>query len=131
LPHRSPLTTKHVPQREKELGLILFARAGDAAKRYIEQMLNDELAISAIANSVAQSNGTAVLDVTTSRAMTFTGEDAWRIRIKVTPESSAAITGKAALNTLTQIQQKLHERGEDRFAIVEYATAKESKGAGP
>ena len=76
------------------------------------------------------SNGTAVLDVTTLPTITFTGEDALRITIKVTPESTAAITGRAALSTLVKIQRELHERGEDRFVIVEYETPKEAEGAG-
>jgi hypothetical protein len=91
----------------------------------------EEKTISTIASSVARRNGTVVLDVTTWPTATFTGEDALRIRIEVTPESSVAISGKAALDTLVEIEQELHKNGEDRFAIVEYSTPKESKSAGP
>jgi hypothetical protein len=78
--------------------------AGDTVKGYIGAMNEQE--ISAITTSIATSNGTAVLDVTTLPTTTFTGEARAAHTIKVTPESTEAITGKAALNTLVQIQMQ-------------------------
>ena len=46
--------------------------AGDTVKGYIGEMNEQE--ISAITTSIATSNGTAVLDVTTLPTTTFTGE---------------------------------------------------------
>jgi hypothetical protein len=44
------------------------------------------------------------------------------IRIVLTPESTASVTGDSLLNTLTQIKRKLQEAGDRRLPIVRYAT---------
>ena len=65
-----------------------------------------------------------------SSTVSSTGDPALRIVVFVTPESTAAISGRDALKTFTELQRRLQERNDDRFPIIEYATAKEAKLAG-
>ena len=51
------------------------------------------------------------------------GEDALRITFVLTPESVGAISGEESLKLLVAIKDALWGMGEERFAIVEYATA--------
>jgi hypothetical protein len=59
-----------------------------------------------------------------------TGRDAIRITFVLTPGSSAAIEGDAALKTLVQIRQRLEDEGDERFPIIEYATKDELEESG-
>lgn len=51
------------------------------------------------------------------------GEAALRITLVLTPESVGAITGEDALKLLVALKDELYRQGEERFAIVEYATS--------
>lgn len=53
------------------------------------------------------------------------GKAALRLTIVIAPDSVSRITGDALLDTLVQIQRDLQAEGEDRLAIVEYATEDE------
>ncbi len=53
------------------------------------------------------------------------GDEALSVLIVIKPGAADRITGDAALDTLSGIQEKLQEQGEQRFAIVEYATEEE------
>lgn len=53
------------------------------------------------------------------------GEDALRVTIVIKPGAADRITGDAALDTLVGIQDALQDAGEERFAIIEYATEQE------
>jgi hypothetical protein len=54
------------------------------------------------------------------------------LRVTIVIESGAAIRlkGDSVLDTLVQIQDRLREAGENRFAIVEYATQDELETGG-
>lgn len=59
---------------------------------------------------------------------TFTdskGEDALRITLVLTPDSVRELTGDETLDLLVEVQNSLQREGEDRFAIIEYATEEE------
>lgn len=53
------------------------------------------------------------------------GEGALRVTIVVAPNAVEEIEGDALLETLVQIQQDLQRAGEERLAIVDYATEAE------
>jgi hypothetical protein len=60
------------------------------------------------------------------RTLPFTdsdGEAAVRITLVLTPETADAISGEDSLKLLVAIREALSREGEDRFPIVEYATA--------
>ncbi len=62
-------------------------------------------------------------DVLTQPITDSDGEAALRITLVLTPESSGAISGQDGLKLLVAIREALSRKGEDRFPIVEYATA--------
>jgi len=88
--------------------------------------------IDIIVQRVASANlaSDSIVSVISSPTVDPVGDPALRIRITVTPESTAAISGDAALRTLHEIHRHLQERGEDRFPIIEYATPGEVERAG-
>ena len=56
---------------------------------------------------------------------TFTdseGEDALRITLVLAPDSVRELTGDEMLRLLVEVQHSLRREGEDRFAIIDYAT---------
>jgi hypothetical protein len=55
------------------------------------------------------------------------GREALRITLVLKPEAVAALSGDAALDLLVSLQHELQERGEERFALVEYATEAEMR----
>lgn len=82
-----------------------------------------------IAKQIAVSNLSSanVSFIVSSTATDSTGHDAVKITIVITPEAEKRIKGDEALDTLVEIQGRLREEGDDRTAIVEYATKKELK----
>jgi len=58
------------------------------------------------------------------------GHEALRITIVIKPGSESRIKGDATLDTLVGIQDRLRSEGEERFAIVEYATKRELSAGG-
>lgn len=50
------------------------------------------------------------------------GENALRITLVLSTESARALTGDETLGLLVEVQESLRREGEERFAIIEYAT---------
>jgi 2-methylisocitrate lyase-like PEP mutase family enzyme len=92
----------------------------------------DEKKIRQIAQEVATTNLSRAnfTSILSSTALDSEGHEALRITIVIKPGAAAKIEGDAALDTLVQIQDRLREEGEERFPIVEYATAKELSESG-
>jgi hypothetical protein len=92
----------------------------------------DEKRIREIAQEVATANlaSSNVSSVSSSTAIDSEGHDALRITIVINPGSESRIKGDAALDTLVGIQSRLRSEGEERFAIVEYATNEELSASG-
>jgi hypothetical protein len=92
----------------------------------------DEKRIEEIAQEVARENlaSSNISSVSSSMAIDSEGHDALRITIVINSGSEAKISGDAALDTLVGIQDRLRREGEDRFAIVEYATDEELNAGG-
>jgi hypothetical protein len=88
--------------------------------------------INIIVQKVASANlvSDSIVSVNSSPTVDSVGEPALRIRITITPVSTAAISGDAALRTLHEVHRELQEHGEDRFPIIEYATPEEGERAG-
>ncbi len=66
--------------------------------------------------------------VLTENTTSSNGESALRITLVLTPESVDAISGEDALKLLVDIRHGLEREGDDRFPIVEYATADDLDG---
>ena len=92
----------------------------------------DEKRIRKIAQEVASSNlaSTNISSVSSSAAIDSEGHEALRITIVIEAGSESRINGDAALDTLVGIQDRLRSEGEERFAIVEYATNEELSAGG-
>ena len=58
------------------------------------------------------------------------GHEALRVTIVIEPGAAKKLEGDSILDTLVLIQDRLREAGEDRFAIVEYATQRELETGG-
>lgn len=55
----------------------------------------------------------------------WTGAEAWRVLIVLAPDAVSRIPDDAALDNLVALQKSVQRAGDDRFAIVEYATEEE------
>lgn len=53
------------------------------------------------------------------------GNDALKIVVIVAPGAVEDASGDTLLDILVDVQKRLHRQGDDRFAIVEYATRAE------
>jgi hypothetical protein len=84
----------------------------------------DERKIISIATEVATANlgSSSFADVRSNPTIDSMGREALQITIVLTPGSSAKVTGEAAANTVSDINQKLQDAGEERFSIVRYST---------
>jgi len=91
-----------------------------------------EKRIQEIAQEVASANLTSanVSSVSSSTAIDSEGREALRITIVIKPGSRSRIKGDATLDTLVGIQDRLRSEGEERFAIIEYATKRELSESG-
>lgn len=93
----------------------------------------DRSEIIRIVDEVARANlrpVTSVTEVLTEPATDSLGHEALRIIIVIKPGAAARFDGDDVLNTLVQIQDRLHAAGEERFPIVEYATKRELQNSG-
>lgn len=68
--------------------------------------------------------------VTSEPASDSEGREALRITIVIKPDAASKLEGDKLLDTLVQIQKRLQREGEERFAIVEYATKQELEEGG-
>lgn len=73
---------------------------------------------------------TNVETVTSEPATDLEGREALRITIVIEPGAAAKLKGDSLLDTLVQIQERLRSEGEERLAIVEYATKEELEESG-
>jgi hypothetical protein len=53
------------------------------------------------------------------------GKDALRITFVLSDRGAKELTGDQALDILVELKHNLEQAGEERFAIIEYATEKE------
>ena len=92
----------------------------------------DEKRIQKIAQEVASAklNSANISSVLSSTAIDSEGHESLRITIVIKPGSESRIKGDATLDTLVGIQDRLRNEGEERFAIIEYATKKELSAGG-
>jgi hypothetical protein len=92
----------------------------------------DERKIEEIAQKVASANltSTNVTSVSSSPTTDSLGQDALRIRIIIKSGAESTISGDAALDTLVGIRDELRLAGEERWAIIEYATKEELDASG-
>jgi hypothetical protein len=83
--------------------------------------------ISEIAGEVARAklSSHVVGEVLAEPTTDSEGDEALRVTIVLEPGAASKLKGDSVLDTLVQIQDRLREAGEDRFAIVEYATQDE------
>ena len=83
--------------------------------------------IAEIAREVARAHlaSTNVTSVSSSPTIDSEGHDAVRITIVIDPGFESRIVGDAVLDTLVGIKDRLRREGEERLAIVEYATEEE------
>jgi len=88
--------------------------------------------ISAIAEEVARAklSPDLVSQVLAEPATDSEGHEALRVTIVIETGAAKRLKGDSVLDTLVQIQERLREAGEDRFAIVEYATQDELETGG-
>ena len=92
----------------------------------------DEKRIQKIAQEIASANLTSanVSSVSSSSTIDSEGHDALLITIVIKSGSESKIGGDAALDTLVGIKDRLRRKGEERLAIVEYATKEELDAGG-
>ena len=92
----------------------------------------DEKRIQKIAQEIASANLTSanVSSVSSSSTIDSEGHDALLITIVIKSGSESKIGGDAALDTLVGIKDRLRREGEERLAIVEYATKEELDAGG-
>jgi hypothetical protein len=94
-------------------------------------MLNEQR-IQKIAQEVASAKlaSSNISSILSSTAIDSEGHEALRITIVIKAGSESRIKGDATLDTLVGIQHRLRSEGEERFAIVEYATKEELEAGG-
>src|SRR5579885_3497884 len=92
----------------------------------------DSAKIEQIAKSVATANlsSGSVSTVLSEPFIDSEGHDAVRSTIVLAPNSTSGIKGNTVLDTLVEIKNKLQRAGEDRFPLVEFATAAELEQSG-
>jgi hypothetical protein len=97
---------------------------------WLGNLMLDEDKIQEIAREVASANSVNVTSVSSSPTIDSEGHDALRITIVIKSGSESKIGGDAALDTLVGIKYRLRREGEERLAIVEYATKEELEAGG-
>jgi hypothetical protein len=88
--------------------------------------------INEIAQELAAANLTsqAIENVISEPTIDSEGREALRITIVIKPNKVSNFSGEKILDTLYQIQIRLLQEGEERPAIVEYATKEELEQSG-
>jgi hypothetical protein len=94
-------------------------------------MLDDariiQIATEVATANLSQQNFTSIINSSGADSM---GQPALQITIIIPTGAEKKIQGDATLNTLVQIQERLHKEGEDRFPIIEYSTTREQPESG-
>jgi len=88
--------------------------------------------ISEIAGQAARTKlgANVVSEVLAEPATDSEGSEALRVTIVIKPGAAKTLKGDSVLDALLEIQDRLREAGEDRFAIVKYATQDELETGG-
>ena len=88
--------------------------------------------IARIVTQTVEANTTpdSVSRVMIEPALDSEGKDALRITIVITPEAVTQLESGPVVDTLVQVQDRLHDAGEERFPIIDYATEEELEEVG-
>ena len=83
--------------------------------------------VASIAEKVAREKfgSDNVVRATAEPMVDWTGAEAWRVLIVLAPDAVSHIPDEAALDNLVALQKSVQQAGDDRFAVVEYATEEE------
>jgi hypothetical protein len=83
--------------------------------------------VARIAEKVAREKFGAenVLRTAAEPIVDWTGAEARRVPIVLAPDAVSRITDDAAIDNLVALQKSVQQAGDDRFAVVEYATEEE------
>jgi hypothetical protein len=110
-----------------QAGLAPVRSAGYDAGMHI---ISSEEALK-IASQVASANLTPEVfkKVLSESAVDSGGHDALRLTIVIANNSVDQITGDVVLDTLVKIQQGLEKAGDERLAIIDYASEEELSDA--
>jgi hypothetical protein len=73
---------------------------------------------------------TAVRAVHVKPSVDSTGDEILRISIELSPEAAEMLRGTVPLDILVQLHDRLWEKGETRFPLIDYATTDELAAAG-
>jgi hypothetical protein len=103
----------------------LVRSIGSATVPEIPQMLDAKRIDRTVSEAARETLGKEFVRAKSEPTIDSLGDEALSVLIVIEPGAADRITGDAALDTLSGIQQKLQEQGEERFAIVEYATEEE------
>ena len=80
--------------------------------------------------ATATLKGVKLSGVNTQPAVDSIGNDALHVTIVVAGDAAKDISGDEALDVIVRIQQDLQRSGDDRFAIVDFATEDEMRADG-
>ena len=83
--------------------------------------------VARIAENVAREKFGAenVVRATAEPMVDWTGAEAWRVLIVLAQDAVSRIPEDAALDNLVALQKSVQRAGDDRFAVIEYATEEE------
>jgi hypothetical protein len=86
-------------------------------KKRVEQIAREVAAAKLGAANVARVTSEPVID--------SEGHEALRVTIVIPDDAIGELSGDSTLATLSEMQERLQQAGEERFAFVQYATQKE------
>jgi hypothetical protein len=72
----------------------------------------------------------AVRSVHAKPSLGSTGDEILRISVELSPEAAEMLRGTVPLDILVQLHDRLWEKGETRFPLIDYATTDELAAAG-
>jgi hypothetical protein len=82
-------------------------------------------AIESIADRIAKGHGVGVDRIVARPTVDSEGKDAIRVTLVLPAGAAEELSGDASLDLLYELDQALQGEGEERMAIVEYATQEE------
>jgi hypothetical protein len=85
----------------------------------------DYKVIEAIADRIAKGHGVGVDRIVARPTVDSEGKDAIRVTLVLPTQAAEELSGDASLDLLYELDQALQGEGEERMAIVEYATQEE------
>jgi hypothetical protein len=87
----------------------------------------DYRVIEGVADRIARGHNVGADRVLARPAVDSDGKDAVRITLVLPAQAAEELSGDAVLDLLYELHQTLQKEGEERLAIVEYATEEEMK----